>query len=880
MSAAPIGLRTPVPDSEIASVHFFNGRLVTSGDMALEQESQRLADQRIGSAIGAGVVEGLGIEFVSTDTQNGTLLRVDAGSGITSKGSVLKLESKVDLQIAAPSQKTATTSAKAVFCKCATAPIWKRSAPPPSGAYLLVLRPDRQERGKRSFVGTDLSHLGCDTDTIVAAVQFDLVAVDTSGIVADGPASLRHELSKRFLELPVPVQDDVLPLALVHFAIDTRLSFVDMWSVRRTSGRPRHIPSRPFMSKHPAGMSTWDKLVGDIPDALGEARLCHFQDELDSALAVAASEVHPISLLPLPAVGFLPLKHPHLHWRTFLGGHAAHLPDALATIEPSLAGSIVAEAASREPLGSSDKIRLANISGTDFAIYFRESTNRSSAVETWLDGKAAKLDSASNVQAAIEQLNAKVETLSAIWLKPGPGWNKAIPPAGTKSDVDLDLRFTVGEYPSESPVVLEGYRHVVMRGAGSGSLIRSTGESALVVNNSESCLVEDLSFASGKVVVVPKQAEPGLVGAISIKNVRSTHLHRVHATCPGGSVLAGSAISVHNLSAQTNSSGAKRSIRIVACVAMAGCGQQGILCVDPSASILVNDNIVMRLTGSVPEGGNTLSRSRWIERIANVMLERTNESPLTEFIRSQLPSNHRQSVEEISKGLKNTDKRTKQVVFNRIKRTTRRAMQRNGGSQFSGQLCLLADRLAKERDTMLARGIVVAAKTLDEVRITGNRVESAARGIWVAVSAHSDTKRARPQIRELSIERNIVSVPEVSGSAGLRCGIFVGNAASVSIDSNRVDITMQDDRRTVEGIHVFGTTGRFLRILGNRISGAEPGILFNHVSNKNESVHQGRSMSWTIASNLAAESRTVVSYDAELIDKSGPSPLLLEDNIS
>ena len=206
-------------------------------------------------------------------------------------------------------------------------------------------------------------------------------------------------------------------------------------------------------------------------------------------------------------------------------------------------------------------------------------------------------------------------------------------------------------------------------------------------------------------------------------------------------------------------------------------------------------------------------------------------------------------------------------------------MQKNArGSQFSGDLTLLAQQFAKERDTLLARGIVVAAKTLNEVRISGNRIESTARGIWVAVSKHSKPRNGLPQIRELSIEGNIVSIPEASSEPGIRCGIFVGNVESVSIDSNRVDIGAQDDRRTVEGIRVFGATGRFLRIVGNRISGAEPGIWFRHVDT-NETVPKGRSRSWTIASNLAAESRTVVKFDPKYFDDKAPSPLRLEDNI-
>ncbi len=877
MSAHSTGLRTPIPDSEIASVHFFNGRLVTSGDLALEQESQRLADQRIGSAIGAGIVEGLGIEFVSTDTQNGTLLRVDAGSGITAKGSALKLETEVELRIAAPSQKTSTTSGKAVFCKCATAPIWSRSAPPPSGAYLLVLRPDRQERGKRSLVGTDLSHLGCDTDTIAAAVQFDLVPVDISGIVADSPARLRHELAQRSLRQSTPGQDDVLPLALVHFAVDTRLSFLDMWAVRRTTGRSRQIMSRPFLAPHPDAKLAWSDLVGDIPDSLGEARLCQFQDELDTALSSGSGAILSSDFLPLPSAGFLPLEHARLEWRDFLGAHAASAPETLPVLEPTLVGPIVAEAATRDPLDTGSRVRVAKVAGRDLVVYFRESINRTIASETWFDGKSARIEAASNVQTAIEKLNMEVKAIRAIWVKPGPGWEKAIPPAGTKSNVDLDLRFTVGEYPSTSPVLLKGYRHVVLKGAGNSSLIRSEDESALVIEGAESCLVEDLSFASGKVVANRNQSEPGLVGAISIKDVRSTNLYRVRATCPSGGILASSAISVHNLSPQTNSSETKQSIRIVDCVALAGCGQQGILCVDPSASILVKDNIVARLPGSKPILEST-STTRWIDRISNVMLGRVKGTPLADSIQSRLPSNFRQSLQQFSKGLEQPDK-AQQTVFNRIKRASRRAMQKNArGSQFSGDLTLLAQQFAKERDTLLARGIVVAAKTLNEVRISGNRIESTARGIWVAVSKHSKPRNGLPQIRELSIEGNIVSIPEASSEPGIRCGIFVGNVESVSIDSNRIDIGAQDDRRSVEGIRVFGATGRFLRIVGNRISGAEPGIWFRHVDT-NETVPKGRSRSWTIASNLAAESRTVVQFDPKYFDEKAPSPLRLEDNI-
>ena len=877
MSAHSTGLRTPIPDSEIASVHFFNGRLVTSGDLALEQESQRLADQRIGSAIGAGIVEGLGIEFVSTDTQNGTLLRVDAGSGITAKGSALKLETEVELRIAAPSQKTSTTSGKAVFCKCATAPIWSRSAPPPSGAYLLVLRPDRQERGKRSLVGTDLSHLGCDTDTIAAAVQFDLVPVDTSGIVADSPARLRHELAQRSLRQSTPGQDDVLPLALVHFAVDTRLSFLDMWAVRRTTGRSRQIMSRPFLAPHPDAKLAWRDLVGDIPDSLGEARLCQFQDELDTALSSGSGAIHSSDFLPLPPAGFLPLEHARLEWRDFLGSHAASVPETLPVLEPTLVGPIVAEAAARAPLDANSRVRVAKVAGRDLVVYYRESINRTVAAETWLDGKAAKLDSAWNVQTAIEQLNAKVETLRTIWLKPGPGWEKAIPSAGTKSNVDLDLRFTVGDYPCDKAVELSGYRHIAIHGAGRGSRIVSKTESALTIRNASSCLVEDVAFFSGAVCIgaetknEEEESHPRLKGALGIVNIPTVHLENVFASCPGGSSLGASAISIHNLGNKV-ANPSHSTIRIVGCTALAGAGQQGILCVNPRGTALLRDNTV-GLNPDAKADSDFRSNTAWFTKIAEAMTGVSRSGSIADQTRNLLDRSLPDARKWMALLLTNIKDDNKKTAANRIVAELKEAVRKDQRSPVVGKLLEFAEQLKLEFPRSLARGIVVAGQDVGDVTIEKNSVSSAAQGILVATSAPGDKGDPR-KIGSVAIEGNTIRMGDMTTASGGRYGILVGNAQSISIRLNQIDIETQRDHRSIEGIRVFGWIGRFVRITDNRISGAEPGILFRHVPDRwNDAENRNRTDSWTIASNLCEKSKSVLDSGS-----SEPS-ILAADNI-
>ncbi len=877
MSAHSTGLRTPIPDSEIASVHFFNGRLVTSGDLALEQESQRLADQRIGSAIGAGIVEGLGIEFVSTDTQNGTLLRVDAGSGITAKGSALKLETEVELRIAAPSQKTSTTSGKAVFCKCATAPIWSRSAPPPSGAYLLVLRPDRQERGKRSLVGTDLSHLGCDTDTIAAAVQFDLVPVDTSGIVADGPARLRHELAQRSLRQSTPGQDDVLPLALVHFAVDTRLSFLDMWAVRRTTGRSRQIMSRPFLAPHPDAKLAWRDLVGDIPDSLGEARLCQFQDELDTALSSGSGAIHSSDFLPLPPAGFLPLEHARLEWRDFLGSHAASVPETLPVLEPTLVGPIVAEAATRAPLDANSRVRVAKVAGRDLVVYYRESINRTVAAETWLDGKAAKLDSAWNVQTAIEQLNAKVETLRTIWLKPGPGWEKAIPSAGTKSNVDLDLRFTVGDYPCDKAVELSGYRHIAIHGAGRGSRIVSKTESALTIRNASSCLVEDVAFFSGAVCIgaetknEEEESHPRLKGALGIVNIPTVHLENVFASCPGGSSLGASAISIHNLGNKV-ANPSHSTIRIVGCTALAGAGQQGILCVNPRGTALLRDNTV-GLNPDAKADADTGSNTVWLTKIAEAMTGVSKSGSIADKTRNFLDRSLPDARNWMAKLLTNIEDDNKKTAANRVVAALKKSARKGNTNDLESRIVEFAAKLSNDYRRVLARGIVVAGQDVGNVTIEKNSVSSAAQGILVATSAPGDKGDPR-SIESVAIRDNTIRMGDMTAASGGRYGILVGNAQCIRILSNQIEIGSQADHRAIEGIRLFGWIGRFVRITDNRISGAEPGILFRHVPDRwNDAEDRNRTDSWTIASNLCEKSKFVLDSGS-----SEPS-ILVADNI-
>ncbi len=81
-----------------ASVRFFNGRLLTGEDLTREQEDQHRRQDRLGLAIGEGVVEGLGVTRVSMGSDT-NVLSVEAGRAINRSGRVLVLSEPAQVQL-------------------------------------------------------------------------------------------------------------------------------------------------------------------------------------------------------------------------------------------------------------------------------------------------------------------------------------------------------------------------------------------------------------------------------------------------------------------------------------------------------------------------------------------------------------------------------------------------------------------------------------------------------------------------------------------------------------------------------------------------------------------------------------------------------------
>lgn len=339
---ADVQLDTSYLEGGIANVNFFNGRVLTAGDLRDQQAAEADRHRRLGRVTGDGVVAGLGV----VPEPDGTSVTVTKGLAVSRRGDVLELTTtSVRVPLARPAQP-AGPGAGAGFVPCPTGEGGGTFAGP--GAYLLVLSPASATSGQAPRVGFDTGGVAedCGPRYTVEGVSFRLVAVDVLGLAQQVPLDaddlavlraepgddprkrLRNVLAHLFLGTVASralfvdpfrvgttagptargpldelrddgkLTDSDVPLALLTWA-EAGLELVDVWAVRR----------RPVAG----GTVTpaWSALTGPRRAAEAEAALHQFQDQLaamtEPGAAQDPAEVRAIEHFRyLPAAGLVP----------------------------------------------------------------------------------------------------------------------------------------------------------------------------------------------------------------------------------------------------------------------------------------------------------------------------------------------------------------------------------------------------------------------------------------------------------------------------------------------------------------------------------------------------------------------------------------------
>ncbi len=603
----PIGLNAPIIDKAIWAGNFFNGRLLTSKDLGREQDNRRQADAWLGQAMGAGIAWGLEVNLQGEPAAR--TLQVKAGLAVNRAGQTLQLAVDQTVALVTPSDTT-SPGASTGFAPCGVLSGGTYVAG--NGLYLLTLAPIMVDKGTAPVLAVDPGNVRCNSDARVEAVQLRLLYIDDALLTARGidsnviaPAAvsrLRNGAAYACFGFPAVADahlhpgseaaDSLLdalakrdlsrcdvPLALIYLTGNDGIVFVDRWAVRRRIAAGCAAPP-------------WSALLGEPMDALGEAQLLQFQEQLaDLSDAAIGALTAATSFTWLPPAGFLDATGPRrLDWRSFLGPHqpVREVPLAAGDVR-----GVLTAALRRDPLpmGAATRYRVYRIDGSAQWLFVREAPNVLHAEEVWLDGARARLPGVDDVQAAIDALRARSCGHLGLW--PGSDVHARLDALAQGENVNLCLE--AGDYALDKPLTLKGLGHVVVHGCGAGSLLRNaTGEIALLVQDCASLTVSGLSVRAEKADVGKGSTGIGLHGALTVIDTPQVRIERVRAQCGAGKELAAGGIVVTH-SKPTLAS----SVSINDCELLIGESQLGILCVNCEQAFVTQNTVRASVPGKV-----------------------------------------------------------------------------------------------------------------------------------------------------------------------------------------------------------------------------------------------------------------------------------------
>jgi hypothetical protein len=376
MSASATQLEQPVVDGGIASVNFFNGRLLTGEDLSREQLAARERRRRFGRALGSGVAYGLELsEALGVSGKNRPVLRVEPGLAVNAEGTALELVDRTDVLLVRDAETNGAPPTE-LFADCQEPGASGYTAG--FGVYVLTIGPAESGQGRAPTSGLGNVDAACDTNVFVEGVRFRLVRVNVRSADVATHELLRSHVAARAFGVSVPAHDAFarnpfgpppvryglvdelgasclttaeVPLAVLAWTAAAGIEFVDLWAVRRRLVAP-------------AADRRWPLLVSDRAAAEREAMLLQFQAH---ALDLAATIGSPEDMAArdrfeyLPPVGLLPIlggsNDRGFNAGVFFGDQASTRAEL---IDAGVVRALMAEGALHDPIevGGSEAIQL------------------------------------------------------------------------------------------------------------------------------------------------------------------------------------------------------------------------------------------------------------------------------------------------------------------------------------------------------------------------------------------------------------------------------------------------------------------------------------------------------------------------------------------
>ncbi|MFE2879320.1 hypothetical protein ACFXG6_25435 [Streptomyces roseus] len=314
--------------TDVRMVNFFNGRLLTAADLRREQDANQRLRDRLGLAVGEGVVTGFEVSLPLAAGSGTPVLKVSAGVAVNRWGRAVELQRDTLVTLArrgepgTPATGGAGPCVGGDFAPCSGP---DQGAPfTLSGVHLLTVAPSATAVGRAPVSGLGNEAARCASDACADGVEFRAHHLDLDPELVAAP-QVRNRLAhlmfgtsdprRSRLERdpfgagagPYGLLDDLretslcadeVPLACVLWTPGPGVRFVDQWSVRRRVVRG-------------SASAAWSDAVGERLPAEGEAAFLQFQDELADLAAGSAGAPAALAARDrfrhLPAAGLVPL---------------------------------------------------------------------------------------------------------------------------------------------------------------------------------------------------------------------------------------------------------------------------------------------------------------------------------------------------------------------------------------------------------------------------------------------------------------------------------------------------------------------------------------------------------------------------------------------
>jgi hypothetical protein len=486
------------------------------------------------------------------------------------------------------------------------------------------------------------------------------------------------------------------------------------------------------------------------------------------------------------------------------------------------------------------------------------------------DGKTLELQDCRNIFAPLTEL--QVEKCCAVTLSPGPDW--MAPLARLEPSSSAHICFQVGDYLTEKPIKLTGFKSLKITGGGPGTrILAPKSEAAFIFTGCPSVEVSGLYAETGVTGFGEKSEENNLRGVLTFYGCGSVSIDGVALKGADwkplpGAVRAASCICVEPqlpLDAPKGiTSLPTNSVYIRDCDLTVGHFQVGILIVNAHRTQIENNVIAVNPTASKFSFGKLLENRQLRANVRRLLVSSPTlqatpkaKSKVTRKAAAVPTSTGRPASHGLSQATFVAGKTTlffdtpdalKDVLPGLLAKSAKPLLTES----LPVRLNQLADKVLldpKFRRAIPAlvtwfngvvkvfqsspipasQGIVVAGQSATEVRIRDNTVIGAAQGIHVGLS-HKDPTRSKPinpgkrdVARRVSMTGNFV---QVNHSNLLRTceGIFVGNCDTLVIEANQLllspSLSKPEENQSlpIAGIRQVGL-GTFVIIRHNRVSG-------------------------------------------------------------